>query len=103
MSEHSDTDDPTEGGAFVAEFRRWREVRGLSRTALAMLMRYSRSYVSKVESGDEPGSADFAHEIDHLHGTLCRDHLPSGRHPIPVEQYQGTGNTWHYPTTTRAH
>ncbi len=37
-----------------------------------------------------------AHEVDHLHGTLCRDHLPDGRQPIPVEQYRGTGQTWNY-------
>jgi peptide deformylase len=37
-----------------------------------------------------------AHEIDHLQGILCHDRLPSGRQPIPVEQYTGTGATWHY-------
>ncbi|WP_433264712.1 peptide deformylase [Actinosynnema sp. CS-041913] len=37
-----------------------------------------------------------AHEVDHLHGTLCRDLLPHGRQPIPVEQYRGTGHTWTY-------
>lgn len=51
--------------AFVAEFRRWREVRGLSRTALAKSMDYSRSYVSKMESGDEPGSAEFVRATGH--------------------------------------
>lgn len=64
MSEHNDADDPDGQDPFVAEFRRWREVRGLSRTALAKSMDYSRSYVSKVESGDEPGSADFVHAAD---------------------------------------
>jgi peptide deformylase len=37
-----------------------------------------------------------AHEVDHLHGVLCRDHLPPGREPIPVEQYRGTGSAWNY-------
>ena len=37
-----------------------------------------------------------AHEVDHLHGVLCRDHLPTGRDPIPVEQYRGTGTSWSY-------
>ncbi|QUQ66676.1 Peptide deformylase [Kutzneria sp. CA-103260] len=37
-----------------------------------------------------------AHEVDHLHGVLCRDHLPPGREPIPVEQYRGTGTAWNY-------
>lgn len=44
-----------------------------------------------------------AHEIDHLHGILCRDHLPPGAQPIPVEQYRGTGTGWQYhePGTIR--
>lgn len=37
-----------------------------------------------------------AHEVDHLHGVLCRDHLPPGRDPIPVEQYRGAGSAWNY-------
>lgn len=37
-----------------------------------------------------------AHEVDHLHGILCSDHLREGVRPIPVEQYQGTGTSWHY-------
>ena len=49
---------------FVAEFRRWRDVRGLSRSALARHMGYSRSYVSKVESGSEHASRDFATTAD---------------------------------------
>jgi peptide deformylase len=40
-----------------------------------------------------------AHEIDHLHGILCRDHLREGVQPIPVEQYRGIGTSWHYPAT----
>lgn len=53
-----------EQDAFVAEFRRWRDVRGLSRSALAPRMGYSRSYVSKVESGSEHASREFAHAAD---------------------------------------
>lgn len=49
---------------FVAEFRRWRDVRGLSRAALAQQMSYSRSYVSKVESGSEHASREFAKAAD---------------------------------------
>ncbi|MGM1060640.1 peptide deformylase [Saccharothrix sp. Mg75] len=37
-----------------------------------------------------------AHEVDHLHGILCHDHLPDGRQPTPIEQYRGTGHTWAY-------
>ncbi|GAB3288902.1 peptide deformylase [Parasphingorhabdus pacifica] len=77
MNESSNEAQNHEAGphAFVAEFRRWREVRGLSRTALAKLMDYSRSYVSKVESGDEPGSAEFVRTADtvlHAGGALLR-------------------------------
>ena len=45
--------------------------------------------------GDSAGMV-APHEVDHLHGVLCRDHLPPGREPIPVEQYRGTGSAWHY-------
>ena len=38
-----------------------------------------------------------AHEVDHLYGVLCADHLPDGEQPIPVEQYRGTGTRWEYP------
>ncbi|ASO18320.1 peptide deformylase [Actinoalloteichus hoggarensis] len=41
-----------------------------------------------------------AHEVDHLHGVLCRDHLPEGTAPIPVEQYRGTGRSWNYDDHT---
>ncbi|MBP2471260.1 peptide deformylase [Crossiella equi] len=50
--------------AFIAELRRWRDVRGLSRTALAGAMGYSRSYVSKVESAHERPSREFAKAAD---------------------------------------
>jgi peptide deformylase len=36
------------------------------------------------------------HEVDHLHGVLCKDHLPEGAAPIPVEEYRGTGSAWQY-------
>ncbi|MGH9210713.1 MAG: peptide deformylase [Acidimicrobiales bacterium] len=45
---------------FAAEIKRWRDVRGWSRTALAKQMGYDRSYVSKVESGAERPSREFA-------------------------------------------
>lgn len=37
-----------------------------------------------------------AHEVDHLHGVLCSDHLPEGQKPTPVEEYRGTGSAWQY-------
>lgn len=45
---------------FALELRRWRDVRGLSRRALASRLGYSRPYVSKIESGAEKPSRDFA-------------------------------------------
>ncbi|MEV0766545.1 peptide deformylase [Nocardia sp. NPDC050435] len=45
---------------FAAEFARWRDVRMLSRTALSRRMGYSRPYVSKVLSGTEYPSEQFA-------------------------------------------
>lgn len=45
---------------FALELRRWRDVRGLSRSALAAKLGYSRPYVSKIESGTENPSREFA-------------------------------------------
>ncbi|WP_205327633.1 peptide deformylase [Glycomyces sp. YM15] len=36
------------------------------------------------------------HEVDHLYGVLCKDHLPEGQEPTPVEEYRGTGAAWKY-------
>lgn len=75
--------------------------------------RIPRSLVVHVEHQDldgtwritvfERGIARLvAHEIDHLHGKLCHDHIPAGTHPIPVEQYRGTGTAWDYRVTSTA-
>lgn len=72
-----------------------------------------RSLVIHVEHQDLDGTLRItvfergiarlvAHEIDHLHGILCPDHLPAGTHPIPVEQYRGTGAAWDYPAASAA-
>ncbi|MFC6010612.1 peptide deformylase [Nocardia lasii] len=37
-----------------------------------------------------------AHEVDHLHATLYRDHLRPGVEPISVERYRGAGMNWTY-------
>ncbi|WP_079088871.1 peptide deformylase [Streptomyces scabiei] len=36
------------------------------------------------------------HEVDHLDGTLYRSRMEPGTHPIPVEEYRGTGQNWTY-------
>jgi peptide deformylase len=37
-----------------------------------------------------------AHEVDHLFGVLCKDRMRPGVEPIPVTEYRGTGQQWHY-------
>ncbi|WP_405994077.1 peptide deformylase [Streptomyces sp. NBC_00986] len=50
--------------AFIAELKRWRDVRGLSQSALAKRVGYTPSYISKVESGQQRPSASFASAAD---------------------------------------
>lgn len=68
MSAVSGGGGPAGQDAFVAELRRWRDLGGLSRTALAKAMGYSRPYVSKIESGAERASRDFAITADRALG-----------------------------------
>ena len=49
---------------FAAELARWREVRGLSKRALAQAMGFDPSYVSHMESGRHKPSEDFARLAD---------------------------------------
>ncbi|SCK11764.1 Predicted transcriptional regulator [Streptomyces sp. AmelKG-E11A] len=51
---------------FAAEVARWREVRGLSKRALAQAMGFDPSYVSHVESGRHKPSAEFARLADEV-------------------------------------
>ncbi|GIL32028.1 peptide deformylase [Actinocatenispora comari] len=63
---------PAQDG-FVAELRRRRDVASLSQVALGALMGYGRSYVSKVETGGEVPSQEFAVKADqalHADGAL---------------------------------
>ncbi|MFF1796207.1 multiprotein-bridging factor 1 family protein, partial [Kitasatospora sp. NPDC058263] len=55
--------DPT-AEAFAAEVAHWREVRGLSKRALAREMGFDPSYVSHVESGRHKPTEDFARRAD---------------------------------------
>lgn len=50
--------------AFIAELKRWRDIRGLAQTALAALVGYTPSYISKVEGGRQHPSAAFAAASD---------------------------------------
>ncbi|MFC6091765.1 helix-turn-helix domain-containing protein [Saccharothrix lopnurensis] len=51
-------------GAFGAELRRWRGKRELSLAGLAELVNYSKGYLSKIENGDKPVTADLARRCD---------------------------------------
>jgi peptide deformylase len=37
-----------------------------------------------------------AHEVDHLFGVLCKDRMRPGVESIPVTEYRGIGQQWHY-------
>lgn len=66
-------ESPAQGAteAFIAELRRWREVAGYSQKALARLVGYDPSYLSKVERGTVLPSRSFAEQADR--------HLKAGR------------------------
>jgi DNA-binding XRE family transcriptional regulator len=57
------TDDSPD---FVAELRKWRGARGLSQAKLAQALKYDRSYISKVETGQEWPAVDFARRADQV-------------------------------------
>lgn len=50
--------------AFIAELKRWRDIRGLPQTGLAAQVGYTPSYISKVEGGRQHPSAAFAAAAD---------------------------------------
>ncbi|MFE7301918.1 multiprotein-bridging factor 1 family protein [Streptomyces sp. NPDC057579] len=52
------------GENFAAEVARWREVRGMSKRALAQAMGFGPSYVSHVESGRHRPREEFARLAD---------------------------------------
>ncbi|MGA4840534.1 helix-turn-helix domain-containing protein [Streptomyces sp. G45] len=56
---------------FAAEVARWREVRGMSKRALALAMGFDPSYVSHVESGRHKPTEEFAR--------LADEHLNAGK------------------------
>src|SRR5262245_11506716 len=54
----------SEAPDFVVELRKWRGIRGMSQAKLAQALKYDRSYVSKVETGQEWPAIDFARRAD---------------------------------------
>lgn len=72
--------------AFVAELKRWRDVRGLSQSTLAKKVGYTPSYISKVEGGQQRPSITFAEQADatlRAGGALRRAFHESERQPRP--------------------
>ncbi|WP_330186055.1 peptide deformylase (plasmid) [Nocardia sp. NBC_01503] len=76
--------------AFAQELRRWRDVRGLSRVVLARRLGYSRPYVSKVLSGTENPSAEFAERAEAMlqAGGALRAAFAefTGARPVPLRR-----------------
>lgn len=55
---------PLSANDYAAEIRKWLEIRGYSKTRLGKAIGYTRPYVSKVASGVERGSIEFAQAAD---------------------------------------
>jgi peptide deformylase len=96
----SETSTPVD--PFIGELKRWRDVRGFSQSALAKAVGYTPSYVSKVESGHQKPSGEFAENADRVlnaGGALRRvfresesqrsESVPTPRHG----QERGTSNS----------
>ncbi|MER6713272.1 peptide deformylase [Streptomyces sp. NPDC006386] len=82
---------------FIAELKRWRDVRGMSQSALAKAVGYTPSYVSKVEGGQQRPSRAFAEEADRVlraGGAIRRAYadLEAGNHHEPAATHHGTGD-----------
>lgn len=61
-----DVEPPPSAEAFIAELKRWRDVRGVSQSALAKEVGYTPSYVNKVEAGTQRPSASFSDSADRV-------------------------------------
>ncbi|MFF0294366.1 peptide deformylase [Kitasatospora sp. NPDC004614] len=73
------------------------DVRGLVPRPLRIEVTATSLDGTKTVTVYERGLARLiAHEIDHLDGLLYTDRMRPGVHPIPVEEYRGTGSTWTY-------
>ncbi|MFD8964222.1 helix-turn-helix domain-containing protein [Streptomyces sp. NPDC059568] len=93
--------------AFAAEVSYWREVRGLSKRALATAMGFDPSYVSHMESGRHKPSEDFARRADEAmnagkaiwrrwsdyEAAKTRTGVPAPPVPRRAEQPYATGST----------
>ncbi|ETK31913.1 ATP-binding protein [Microbispora sp. ATCC PTA-5024] len=83
----------TRCGDFGSELRRLRTARGLSLTALARQVNYTKGYLSKIESGRRPPNAEVARRCDaalnasgHLIGLVKPPGSPSRDSGTPPRQ-----------------
>lgn len=73
------------------------DVRGLVPRPLRLEVAHTRLDGRQVVAVLNAALARLAgHEIDHLYGRLYTDRMGEGVHPIPVEDYRGTGRAWTY-------
>ncbi|MBT2401806.1 helix-turn-helix domain-containing protein [Streptomyces sp. ISL-100] len=76
--------------SFGEELRRLRSERGISLTALARSIHYSKGYLSKIENGGKPPTPDVARRCDEALGAggslvrLVAD-VPPARRPLPPQ------------------
>ncbi|MFD9315435.1 helix-turn-helix domain-containing protein, partial [Streptomyces goshikiensis] len=68
--ESAESAEPADGSAlpFPAQLRRLRALRGLSLADLARRTHYSKGYLSKIETGAKPPTADVARRCDEVLG-----------------------------------
>jgi WD40 repeat protein/transcriptional regulator with XRE-family HTH domain len=79
-----------EAQGFAADLRRLRDARGLSLAQLSTLTHYSRGYLSNIENGRKPATADLARRLDEVleaGGALAALVAPAG--DTPVCPYRG--------------
>ncbi|MGH8573065.1 MAG: helix-turn-helix domain-containing protein, partial [Gammaproteobacteria bacterium] len=69
MDDTEDTPGVEDSRNAGAELRRLRIERKLSLTALAAKVNYSKSYLSKLESGEKRLTSEVAHSVDEILGT----------------------------------
>lgn len=85
-----------ERATFAAELTHWRNVRGLSKAALASRLNIDPSYVSHLEAGREHGSAQLARRADtelRAAGTLWQAWQRTDTAPATLDQDDPTAGT----------
>ena len=75
------------------------DVRGLvSRPLLVEVEHEDLIGERTVTTFREATARTVAHEVDHLGGLLYPDRMPGDGRLIPIEEYQGHGEPWRYPS-----